>query len=133
MTARCKAVQAKINELRGFALKKTGLIIDERKVIRDHLAPEGFTDERLELIHQWIVTNIWKYKSPGGRGDVGARIIWEESGRAEAVIVPAVATAPEPEPTSIWSTMTKAQFAAEFYPSEAERRKMYAAANAAVN
>jgi hypothetical protein len=127
LKARCQGIQAKINELRGFALKKTGDIINESTVIKKHLAPDPtWDDARIERVHAWLVANHWKYKSAGGRGDAGARAIWEEAERADvAMQPPRAAAAPEPEAT-IWTTMKPGQFAAEFYPSEAEKRRMYA-------
>jgi 5-methylcytosine-specific restriction endonuclease McrA len=80
LTERCREVQARIDELRGFKLNKQGSIINERDVIRRHLAPDpAFTDEQIGAIHAYLVANHWQYKKPLDRGRVGAQVIWDEA------------------------------------------------------
>jgi hypothetical protein len=141
LAERCKVIQAQINTLRGFKLKRTNLIIDEATIIKQHMAQEDFSNERIERIHTWLVSNHWKYRTIAGRGDVGARVIWEEADRAELAMVTPELTpggkAGKAQPSSRAKDMIPRwgeegyNLADEFYPSEEEKRQAEAAYYAA--
>src|SRR6266498_297457 len=82
--ARCSALQARINEWRGWTLTHKGQIINERKAIRT--LAEQYTDEQISACREYLFTKHWRWSKPDNRYTIGAQIILDEIGNVQQIL-----------------------------------------------
>ncbi|SRR6266581_3171507 len=82
--ARCSALQAQINEWRGYPLTTKGPIINEHKAIRT--LAEMYTDEQIAKIREYLFNKHWRYSKPDNRYTIGAQIILDEAGNVQQIL-----------------------------------------------
>ncbi len=82
--ARCSALQAQINEWRGWTLTVKGAIINERKAIRS--LAEQYTDEQIAKIREYLFNKHWRWSKPDNRYTIGGQIILDEAGNVQQIL-----------------------------------------------
>ena len=136
LTARSTAIYNHIVEWRGYAFDNGGAVINERKYC--HKLAEKYSDEQIPRIYEHLTTKDFKWSKPNYRYKVGAYEIFTEAGSVLQQLKASDKTASnghmpamprDKNETRVISSFGTPgfDFAAEFYPSEAEKRAARAA------
>ena len=123
MDDRCRALQQRINEWRGYELDTKGQRINESKSIRT--LASRYTDERIEEIYLYLFNRHWKWSKPDNRYHIGAYVILSEAKSIEQELKSKPVTTTQQTPTPYVNH--------ELNMRKLEQRKAEFAARRAVN
>jgi len=125
--ARCSALQAQINEWRGWTLTHKGQIINERKAIRT--LAETYTDEQIAKIREYLFNKHWRYSKPDNRYTIGGQIILDEAGNVQQILKnasnghsPPGSNGAKPRPSALVSEEQAAKNKARLYAAAAAKQ-----------